>query len=415
MIKPIRALCLLSVLGLSGCSILPQWMDPTTWFADEEELKIKELKPINAQFVPVTLWEEEVGDGVGSHFSRLKPAVAYDKVFAADRHGEVVAFDKTTGKQVWQRNFAQFDDSDWYSGVSRIWQSGESARIAGGMAASYEKVFFGTENGDVVALDANTGETKWHTKVKGEVLAKPAVSEGLVVVNTGAGIMFALDAESGEQKWLYESEVPPLSLRGISAPTVASGGAMVGTASGKLAVVIMENGQVAWEQAVTAPTGATELDRMVDIDVEPLILGGVIYVVSFDGTLAAVELRSGRVIWKREYRSYRRVTMDANNLYVVDADSVVYGLDRRNGVELWSQTSLRGRQLTAAEPVGDYLVVGDKFGYLHWLSQTGGELVARLEVGNNDEDEAIFAAPVVEGKVLYTLTRDGQLRAIQTP
>ncbi|MBN7827949.1 outer membrane protein assembly factor BamB family protein, partial [Bowmanella dokdonensis] len=114
-------------------------------------------------------------------------------------------------------------------------------------------------------------------KVKGEVLAKPAVAEGLVVVNTGAGIMFALDAETGEQQWLYESEVPPLSLRGISAPTTSSGGAMVGTASGKLAVVIMENGQVAWEQAVTAPTGATELDRLVDIDVEPLILGGVIY------------------------------------------------------------------------------------------------------------------------------------------
>ncbi|GAA0367489.1 outer membrane protein assembly factor BamB [Bowmanella denitrificans] len=413
--KPIQALCLLSVLGLSGCSIVPQWMDPTTWFADEEELKIKQLKPIDAQFVPTTLWQQDVGGGVGGHFSRLKPAVAYDKVFAADRHGEVIAFDQASGKQLWQRDFARFSDDGWFSGIARLWRSGEAARIAGGMAASYEKVYFGTENGDVIALDINTGETLWQAKVKGEVLAKPAVADGLVIVNTGAGIMFALDAESGEQQWLYESEVPPLSLRGISAPTASAGGAMVGTASGKLAVVIMENGQIAWEQAITAPTGATELDRLVDIDIEPLILGGVIYVVSFDGTLAAVELRSGRVIWKRDYRSYRRITMDANNLYVVDADSVVYGLDRRNGVELWSQNSLRGRLLTAAEPVGDYLVAGDKYGFLHWFNQSDGKLVARLDVGGDDEDEGIFAAPVVDGKVLYTLTRDGQLRAVQTP
>ncbi|GAB3030049.1 outer membrane protein assembly factor BamB [Bowmanella dokdonensis] len=411
----VRALCLFSLLGLSGCSILPQWMDPTTWFIEEEELKIKELQPIEPLFTPKVIWEEEVGEGVGEHFSRLRPAVAYDKVFAADRHGQIKAFDKTSGKVIWEQNFALFGEQAWWSGVSRLWQKGASARIAGGLVAAYDSLYFGTENGDVYALNAETGETRWHTKVKGEVLARPAVSDGLVIINTGAGVMFALDAETGEQQWLYESEVPPLSLRGISAPTVNSGGAIVGTASGKVAIVIMENGQIAWEQAVTAASGATELDRIVDIDVEPLVLGGVIYVISFDGSLAALELRSGRTIWKREYKSYRRISLDANNLYVVSTESQVFALDRRNGVELWSQNTLRSRQLTEAEPLGSYLVVGDKYGYLHWLSQADGKIVARLEVGDNDLDEGIYAAPVVDGKVLYTQTRDGQLKAIETP
>lgn len=411
----IKALCLLSFLGISGCSSLPEWMDASTWFMDDEELAIKTLKPIEAKFAVTSKWERQVGDGVGEHFSRIKPAVAYGKVFAASRHGQVVAFDQQTGKPVWEQNLAMFRDEHWYDGLAKLWREGAPARIAGGLSASYEKVFLGTENGDVYALDANTGEVIWQVKVKGEVLARPAVDEGMVVINTGAGVMFALDAETGEQRWRYESEVPPLSLRGVSGATISSGGAIVGTASGKVAAVVLNSGQIAWEQTVAAPTGATELERLVDIDVEPLILGGVIYVVSFDGTLAALDIRSGRVVWKREYQSYRRISMQANNLFVVDTNSVVYALDRRSGVELWSQSSLRGRQLTAAEPVGDYLVVGDKYGFLHWLSQSDGTLVSRLQVGGDDVDEGIYADPVVDGRTVYAQTRDGELWAIETP
>jgi outer membrane protein assembly factor BamB len=415
LIRSMRALSLLTLLGLSGCSIMPQWMDARTWFADEEELKIQQLDPIQAQFSPQLVWESEIGDGVGDHFSRLQPTFAYDKLFAADRHGQVKAFEPETGKVIWQQNFARFNDDGFFSGIARLWESGAPARIGGGLTASYEKLYFGTENGEVYALDVNTGDTVWQVDVKGEVLAKPAVEAGMVVINTGSGLMLGLDAETGEEQWRYESDVPPLSLRGIATPTISSGGAMVGTASGKMAIVIMENGQVAWEQTVASPSGATELDRIVDIDVEPLVLGGVIYVVSFDGTLAALELRSGRVIWKREYRSYRRITLDANNLYVVDTNSVVYALDRRNGVELWSQNGLRSRVLTAAAPVSGYIVVGDKFGFLHWLNQSDGKIVARFAAGDDDTDEGVYVEPVVQGKRLFAVTRDGQLKAIDTP
>ncbi|MFC7002214.1 PQQ-binding-like beta-propeller repeat protein [Pseudobowmanella zhangzhouensis] len=238
---------------------------------------------------------------------------------------------------------------------------------------------------------------------------------GLVVVNTTSGHTLALDADSGEQKWDFESEVPPLSLRGVSSPVMASGGVLTGTANGKLAVVVAENGVLAWEQAVASPTGATELDRIADIDTKPLIIGGSVYVVSYDGTLAALDLRSGRIMWKREYASFQSLSYAGNNLFVVDTSSVVYALDRRNGIELWSQSGLRERGLTAAQTVADYVVVGDKWGFVHWLNQTDGKIVARLSLGGDDEDEGIYTAPVVDGNVFYTQTRDGQVYAVETP
>jgi outer membrane protein assembly factor BamB len=107
--------------------------------------------------------------------------------------------------------------------------------------------------------------------------------------------------------------------------------------------------------------------------------------------------------------------MSASTLFVVDINSSVYALDSRNGVELWSQSALKQRLLTGATPIGNYLVAGDKYGYLHWFTQDKGKIVARIEVGGDDEDEGIYHAPVVDEGVIYTQTRDGKLAAIKTP
>lgn len=400
---------LVMVANLTACTTV------SNWFKDDEEIEIRTLDPITPQFQPEIVWENEVGDGVDQYFSRLEPAIAYDKVFAASRQGEIKAFDQATGKVVWERDFAEYNRSGFIGSMVNMWSSGTSAKIAGGMSVAYETVYFGSEDGVVYALDANTGDPKWQTSIPGEVLAPPALDEGIALVNTGAGILFALDAETGEELWRQESEVPPLSLRGISAPAAANGGAIVGTPDGKISVSIMETGQTAWEQTIAAPTGATELERIVDIDSSPIVFGGTIFTVSFNGTLAAIDLRSGRVLWKREYGSYRNVTLSGNSLFVVDNNSNVYALDRRNGVELWSHGSLRKRSLTAATPVGDYVVAGDNWGFLHWFSQADGTIVARMDIGGDDEDEAIYIAPVASGDMLYIQTRDGQILAIRTP
>jgi outer membrane protein assembly factor BamB len=407
--KSFLFLLLTSSILLSSCTTV------SNWFYDEEELETRRLMPIEIQFTATENWSVDLGAGIGAFYSKLKPAVAYDKVFAANRQGEVNAYEQATGKKIWSKDFAVYDNEGLTSGISKLWSNGLSAKIAGGISVAYETVFFGTENGEVVALDANTGEQKWITTVKGEVLAAPAIDAGIVLINTGSGYIFALNADNGEEVWSAESDVPPLSLRGVSSPAAVNGGAIIGTATGKLAVHILETGQTAWEQVISAATGVTELERIVDIDSEPLVAGGNVYVISYDGTLAAVELRTGRVVWKREYKSFRRMSLSGSTLFLVDVNSNVYALDSRNGVELWSQGALKQRLLTGVTPIGNYLVAGDKYGFLHWFDQADGKIVSRLEVGNDDEDEGIYQAPVVDGNILYTQTRDGKLVAIQTP
>ena len=395
-------------VSLSGCTTI------SDWFVDDEELEIRRLAPLDAQFVPTVNWEAEVGEGIDSYFSHLRPVYANEKLYVADRHGTVAALDPESGETLWEQNFAIFKDEGMFSSVSNLWKSGASAKI-GGLSVDGSRVFVGTEDGVLMSLNAETGEVNWTQTVNGEILASPVTGDNLVIVNTGSGILYALDVETGEQVWEQVGDVPPLTLRGISTPAVSNGGVILGTPTGKIQVNILDSGLIAWETPITAPSGATELERIVDVDSAPLMYGGTIYAISYNGTLAAVELRSGRVIWKREYASYRNVTMDGNTLYVVDNNSHVYALDRRNGVELWSQSGLQKRVLTAAEPAGDYLVVGDQWGLLHWINKEDGKIVARYDLGGDDEDESVFAAPVYTGNAVIAVTREGDVASFSVP
>ncbi|MDO6646848.1 PQQ-binding-like beta-propeller repeat protein, partial [Acinetobacter guillouiae] len=77
------------------------------------------------------------------------------------------------------------------------------------------------------ALDRETGEEVWRKNVPGESLSKAAAGDGLIFVNLGSGTLLALHPDTGEERWSFEQEVPALTLRGQSAPTVANGGVLV--------------------------------------------------------------------------------------------------------------------------------------------------------------------------------------------
>lgn len=403
----------IKVLGLvfllSGCTTVGNW------FADDDEIEIRQLPDLEMQFETQIEWQEGVGDGIEGYFSRLSPAVGYGKIFAADREGTVVAFSPESGDVLWELDISTRSKKSSIGNLYGLFAGRVSAKVSGGITLANNTLYLGTENGEVIAVNQEDGSIKWRTKVPSEIVSAPATDEGIVVVNTVAGILLGLDAQTGEIEWRNDSDVPPLTLRGVSAPSAANGGAIVGLANGRLQVNIIGSGLTAWEQVIAKPSGATELERIVDVDSKPLVFAGTVFVVSYAGSLSAVELRTGTVIWTREYASFRNVTISGNRLFVTDNSSNLYAIDRRNGVELWSSNSLRRRNLTEATPVGEHIVVGDKFGFLHWFTQDEGKYVSRLKVGDDDEDEGIYAAPIYQDGLLVVQLRDGEVSLISTP
>ncbi|PMJ93086.1 outer membrane protein assembly factor BamB [Vibrio sp. 10N.261.55.A7] len=361
--------------------------------ASEEDTIIMAPVPlVESEFTPSQEWSSSIGDGVGHFFSKLAPEYAYGKVFIASRDGLVRALSPDTGKTLWETDL----------------EEDVSARLSGGVVASYGQIYIGSENGQVIALDESTGELVWRVEVDGEVLASPLAVDNMIIVNTSRGVLAALDQESGTQKWAISSDVPNLTLRGDSTPVSISGGVFWGTANGRLAAAIIESGQLIWQQPIGTPQGSTEIDRLVDVDSSPIIVGSTLFTVGINGQLTSIDLQSGSPVWKRTYSSATDMATDGSRLYLVTDKDHLVAVDARSGTELWSNKELEYRQLSAPVLVNNRVVVGDSEGYLHWLDRTSGEFVAQQMV--NDSGFAVGPTVTPDGYVI--ITRNGDVKKL---
>jgi outer membrane protein assembly factor BamB len=168
----------------------------------------------------------------------------------------------------------------------------------------------------------------------------------------------------------------------------------------------MNEGQLLWTQPVATPEGAFTIERMIDIDADPVLYDHHLYAATYQGNIASLDWYSGRTLWSHKISSYTGMTASSDTIYVSDAKSHVWAFGADSGLVNWRQTDLEWRNISGPAKMGNYVVVGDAEGYLHWLNSRDGHLAARESLG-----AAIYAAPVSENGVLYALTNKGYLVA----
>lgn len=380
---------LVSVALLSGCSLVN---------SEEDVVTMSPLPTVENQFTPTKVWSTSVGGGVGDYYSHLRPAWQGSSVFAADRKGLVKAMDIETGKEIWQTNLSE--KTNFYS-------SNRSAMLSGGLTVSGSHVFVGSEKAIVYALNADDGKVAWQTTVAGEAMSRPVVSDGMVLVHTTNGMLQALNESDGAIKWTLNLDVPSLSLRGESSPTVAFGAAIVGGDNGRVSAVMMQQGQLIWQQRISQVTGTTEIDRLNDVDMTPVVVDGVVYALAYNGNLTALDLRSGQILWKRELGSVNDFIVDAGRIFLVDQNDRITALKTDGGITLWSQSDLLHRNLTAPVMYNGYLVVGDAEGYLHWVNTDDGRFVVQQKV----DSSGFLSAPTVASDKLMIQAKGGTVYA----
>lgn len=354
--------------------------------------KPAELAPFTQTLKVDHVWSASVPDK-GAKVLRLGLTLALEgkRVYAAGYKGEVVAYDVATGHV------------DWRTHLKKTPFSGGPA-VGGGLVA------VGTSEGEVIALDADNGKERWRVRLNGEILAAPAVSDRAVAVRTVDGKLRALSPKDGHELWSQEQQVPRLSLRGTSRPVIAGDFTLCGFDNGKVIAVNNMDGSVQWEATVQAPHGRTELERLVDVDSTPRVLGQDVFTVSFQGRVARLALDNGQVWWQHDASSYRGIALDDDALYIAMADGEVVAMRPRTGAEIWRQKALLHRGLSSVAVTENAVVTADYKGYLHWLDKATGGLAARVRTGK----VRVSNAPVVAGNMVIVINDAGKINAYRT-
>lgn len=353
-------------------------------------IKPNELEEFEARLKVETLWSDRIGKGSDEQYLKLTPAVFGERLFIADRHGHLIAATLTTGKKEWEIH-------------------DKTVQYTGGPGGGDGLVLMGTGDGRVIAREADTGKVRWVAKVSSEVLAAPAAGSGVTVVRTGDGHLYGLNSSTGAEMWVYERTVPTLTLRGVAPPVIEEDIAMAGFDNGRFAAVSLKNGKMVWESPLALPSGRSDLERMVDIDTAPVLVGTMAYVASFHGSVAALSISDGKILWTREVSSYEEISVGDERVYVTDEKGAIWALDAKTGSSLWKQESLANRYVTAPIFFQGHVVVADFEGYVHWLNAATGDFEFREQVTK----DRIIGPAINAGGVLLVYSTTGQLVALR--
>lgn len=375
----LRVAGVLLLSTLAACSIFES--------DDEKEQKPAPLPEFKAEVGFDKLWSRNIGNGQGKLYNRLVPAVSGDKIVAAAANGDVEAYHRETGRSLWDAEV--------------------SAPLAGGVGIGGGLVLVASEDGRIWALSEEDGKRLWRTQLGSQVLSAPQTDGNIVAVTTFDGHIIGLDAKTGEKRWDYASTNAALPLRASAAPLIHDGMVFAGLANGKIAAVALDTGKPLWEVRVGTGQGSSEIERQVDVAGDLLVSDNVLFAVSFQGRITALDPRSGRRLWERNASSYVALSEGFNNIYVVGAGGGITAFAKNDQGVRWEQTALTRRQLSGSATWSNYVAVGDFEGYLHLLSQVDGHFVARTRV----DSDGLRVAPLVVDDILYVYGNSGDLVA----
>lgn len=275
------------------------------------------------------------------------------------------------------------------------WEVEKKSGFAAGVAidSTSSTVVVSDNDAHLVAYDRATGKQRWQTSLTGSVLAPSLIVDNRVISLSNDGVVNGISLQTGEPIWQFATQTPTISVRGSASPILLdSKTALVATADGRIHAIDIDNGVPLWSRRIAVTQGASEIDRLTDIDATPVLSDNMLYVISYSGQLVGIDMAGRQINFLEKYASLKSVAADKTQLYVTTLDGEVIAMDKYTGKINWQTDSLKYRGLSNPIAINGKVVIGDAEGYLHVLeSTTGREIdrkqdknaVANLKLNNN--------------------------------
>jgi outer membrane protein assembly factor BamB len=203
------------------------------------------------------------------------PATDGTRVYAVFASGDLAAFDYS-GKRLWSKSLGTLDSSYGYASSLAVWD--------GKVIVQWDHGADSQGKSALIGLDGATGKQVWRTpRPVGAAWASPVVVDGRIFTSSMPLVM-AHDAASGKELWrveLMHGDVAP-------SPVVVNDVVYVANDQAVAAAINAKTGQVIWK---------TEEGRLPDI-VSPLCDGKFLLLSHGGGDLTCLDAATGKQVWE---------------------------------------------------------------------------------------------------------------------
>lgn len=270
-----------------------------------------------------TRWTFDTGRPI-----KARPAAIGADVFVASDSGYLHKLDKQTGREHWRARI----DAGSPERIPVTEPKTRWDRYGSSVVADAERVYVGSRDGHLYALNRATGREEWKAASKDLVTSTPALQGEHVFFASFDGSVQALNAKNGAPKWRYESHQP------ISGDLVVEGDRLfAGSRSYDLIALDTPSGREQWKHYYWFSW----------IESPPVVREGIVYTGSSDATAVyAIDAMSGKQRWKTRVPGYAWPRLAVGEEVIVAGtvghgphpgtrQGALAGIDRRSGKMLW--------------------------------------------------------------------------------
>jgi len=266
------------------------------------------------------------------------------------------------------------------------------------------KAIVGTGHDVLTALELNTGEVVWATKVR-SAFQGAIVIDGVAYIGGSDNDMHAVNVRDGKLLWSYQAFTPwegdgfmkGRPSHGVKALGVEEGCALFSSSDGNVYGISLADGKKAWQ--LGSPPGWSRC-----------LSGGVLYLLGKDDKVFAVDARTRGTLWAKERTTVHRFPYRFGGAVFMAGEGRVAALSARDGTQLWvTDTPRKARMMAPLQAVGDALIVLGEWDddTVYGLHRETGKILWQARVTGYPRSSALWG----EDKLLAS-TNAGMVSAI---
>jgi outer membrane protein assembly factor BamB len=336
------------------------------------------------------------------------PAVTGDSLYFVSSAGSLVSLDLATHQPRWvfAAEYERRFEAKNLHGLPPAEQTIPDAWdvFTSSPAVANGKVYFGSGDGNIYAVDAKSGAVVWKFPTKDVVHASPAIVNNTVFIGSWDSYLYALDAETGQEKWAFKTGEDPTIHNQVGfqgSPAVVEGTVYVGCRDAHVYAVDAATGRKKWDY----PTSKSWVIGT------PAVRDGVVYVGTSDSSrFMALDAKTGRLRWDVKLGAYvfSSAALAGDLAYLGNHNGRLYAIDTKTGKVAWDfQTEgAKSNAMKAVNPDGTlnqeaFAPIFGDFQDMYfdvYLFRTVG---------------SILSSPAVDQGTVYVGSMDGNLYALQ--